>query len=126
MKGLTDEQIRALYTKSTTCTNCGLQRPPNKMRRDGLCASCYRATQLVNTSPPDYSTEPPHLAQIKQRARSAVKRAIKSGKLTRPNRCENCGHYYPPSYKLQAHHEDYNKPLDVVWLCIRCHKREHT
>jgi hypothetical protein len=24
-----------------------------------------------------------------------------------------------------AHHEDYDKPLEVVWLCQPCHKQRH-
>jgi hypothetical protein len=24
-----------------------------------------------------------------------------------------------------AHHEDYDRPLDVMWLCQPCHKQRH-
>ncbi len=27
--------------------------------------------------------------------------------------------------KAQAHHHDYSKPLDVVWLCVKHHNEEH-
>ena len=45
-------------------------------------------------------------------------RAIRSGKLI-PQPCA-CG-----NPKSQAHHEDYSKPLDVMWLCASCHQKRH-
>lgn len=35
--------------------------------------------------------------------------------------CIKCG----SKVDVQAHHEDYNKPLDVVWLCRRHHRELH-
>lgn len=29
------------------------------------------------------------------------------------------------SEKVHAHHHDYAKPLEVRWLCFRCHKASH-
>jgi hypothetical protein len=52
-------------------------------------------------------------------AHSAVSSAIKSGKLVRMP-CERCG-----CEKSVAHHEDYDLPLDVNWLCQPCHKQRH-
>lgn len=48
-----------------------------------------------------------------------VNSAIKSGKLTR-GLCVKCG-----ASNTEGHHEDYNKPLDVIWLCERCHINHH-
>lgn len=53
---------------------------------------------------------------MKWSARQRVARAIKKGVLTRLP-CRQCG-----EIKSQAHHEDYSKPLEVVWLC-RTHHR---
>jgi len=53
------------------------------------------------------------------KAHSAVARAINKGKLTRQS-CIRCG-----NKKTEAHHEDYDKPLDIVWLCCPCHKQRH-
>lgn len=35
--------------------------------------------------------------------------------------CEECG-----SENSQRHHHDYNKPLEINWLCPICHAKEHT
>jgi len=48
-----------------------------------------------------------------------VTRAIRSGKLVRMP-CIICG-----SEKSLAHHESYNRPLDVVWYCQPHHKERH-
>jgi hypothetical protein len=60
-------------------------------------------------------------AEDKRRAQchNAVARAIRKGELV-PKNCERC-----ESEKTIAHHEDYNKPLDVMWLCQPCHKQRH-
>jgi len=50
---------------------------------------------------------------------NAVTRAIQSGKLIRQP-CIKCG-----NEKSLAHHEDYDKPLEVMWLCQPCHKQRH-
>lgn len=55
---------------------------------------------------------------LKTAARAAVGRAIRNGRLAKMP-CVRCG-----SERSQAHHSDYSKPLDVEWLCFRCH-REH-
>jgi len=53
------------------------------------------------------------------RAHNAVARAIKKGLLVRCP-CVRCG-----EQKSLAHHEDYDKPLEIMWLCQPCHKQRH-
>lgn len=56
----------------------------------------------------------------KRKAHHAVNNAIRDGKLTRQP-CAFCG----GGENLEAHHHDYEKPLDVTWLCSGCHRRFH-
>jgi hypothetical protein len=57
-----------------------------------------------------------------------VRNAIKSGLLMRPDICSKCGD--KPALasdgrsRIHAHHHDYNRPLDVEWLCAKCHRKE--
>lgn len=53
----------------------------------------------------------------KAAARNAVSNAVRDGRIVR-GVCR-CG-----ATPTQAHHRDYSKPLDVEWLCFKCH-REH-
>jgi ribosomal protein S27AE len=53
------------------------------------------------------------------RAHNMVARAVRDGSLLR-NPCVRCG-----EKKSLAHHEDYDRPLEVMWLCQPCHKQRH-
>lgn len=55
----------------------------------------------------------------KHSARKKVRRAVASGLLV-PKPCEVCG-----NCQVQAHHDDYSKPLDVRWLCFVHHREVH-
>jgi len=39
----------------------------------------------------------------------------------RPAACERCG----ITCTTHGHHPDYSKPLEVVWVCRKCHAKEH-
>lgn len=54
-----------------------------------------------------------------RRAHSAVARAVRAGRLSRPSVCTECG----SEGRVEAAHEDYSRPLDIRWLCRRCHCR---
>lgn len=51
-------------------------------------------------------------------AQVAVGNAVRDGRLVKL-RCLVCGN------KAEAHHPDYDRPLDVVWLCPAHHKQAH-
>lgn len=56
----------------------------------------------------------------KKMAHRAVRKATRDGNLIRQP-CEVCG----TTNGVQAHHDDYSKPLDVRWLCVRHHADRH-
>lgn len=55
----------------------------------------------------------------KVRAHSAVERAIKKGILIKKENCEICNSIL----RVEAHHSDYRKKLQVIWLCKVCHQK---
>jgi len=56
---------------------------------------------------------------LKYQAHNKISNALRNGKLIR-GVCVICG-----SKNVHAHHPDYSKPLDVIWLCPKHHKEEH-
>ncbi len=76
-----------------------------------------------------YATDPEYRTKVDaataatpnevSRARQRVGAAIKRGELVRPEICEECGR---ESY-IEAAHADYSRPLEVRWLCRRCHRK---
>ena len=59
---------------------------------------------------------------MRQKAVSRVSWAIESGNIVKPSACCCCGENRP----LQGHHDDYSKPLEVIWLCSPCHNHFHS
>ena len=57
----------------------------------------------------------------KKKAAGILNRAVATGKLKRSVFCESCG----SSAKTEGHHSDYSKPLEVEWLCKKCHVEVH-
>lgn len=132
------------------CSECGRDLPlsefnKNRNNKDGLqdrCRDCFsRYNKLryaanrekTKAAVRKYRSENPgkvletRLVTCRKRpnqknAYRAVDAAIKAGVLTRPMVCSGCG--CPDSdHRIEAHHYDYRKPLDVIWLCTPCHRR---
>lgn len=66
-------------------------------------------------------------AKNKKDARWKVRNAINAGKLVRPDRCQECSAPNKPASNGRStieahHHKGYDYPLDVQWLCCKCHK----
>lgn len=130
--------------ETKTCRNCGGEKSKSDFYRhsrmlDGhlnVCKPCvrkrvkkHRASKMhPNYNGEDITVDLRRSADRRPwrtrnpaayKAQSLVGRALKSGRLTQEP-CLFCG-----ATRVQAHHRDYAKPLEVIWLCAKCHNRLH-
>ncbi len=118
------------------CGNCDTAKPLSYFHRRSInktdgrapwCKDCARDCAVKHSrehpNPNRAKNARVHRAANlnKERARAAVRIAIESGELTRPKECPNCS----VIGIIEAHHSDYDKPLQIEWLCHRCHSVEH-
>lgn len=105
-------------------------RKRNKKGRNAIC-KCgrkkERATQgYCNVCRNEWSrthrplhSELPNEQRVKAKARAYLNVYIKRGKVVK----EDC---FCGEAGTEAHHEDYAKPLEVVWYCRKHHLEYHT
>lgn len=121
--------------RTKVCFKCGVEKPLSEFYRhpqmaDGHLNKCKDCTRKDTTerrvNHPDLDLETRLKACVsnptKKNAYMALDAAIRSGKITRPNVCSGCG-CTDDEHRIEAHHYDYSKPLDVIWLCTPCHRR---
>lgn len=58
------------------------------------------------------------------KARKALTGAVERGAVLKPTSCEDCERELEARL-IHGHHADYSRPLDVEWLCARCHATRH-
>lgn len=59
---------------------------------------------------------------VKRAAHILVNNRLRDGTLVKPKFCECCG---KEKKRINGHHDDYTKPLEVRWLCCKCHAQWH-
>jgi len=134
--------------ESKVCRKCGARQKLSnftcaKSNRDGFdnrCKDCRRALAInyyranseyfadarqrqratsgwkqymVRAKRKDRLSHPSH-----HKARQAVSKALATGILIRQP-CQFCG-----ASKVEAHHQSYDKPLEVIWVCPPCHRKQ--
>jgi hypothetical protein len=137
------------------CTKCGEAKPleafyKHPMMADGRlsrCAECvkadvranraarieyYRAYDRARANEPNRKADRvarakahprprPEPDPVKRAARVLLGNAVRDGKVKKAPECEVCS----VSGDLHGHHEDYSKPLEVIWVCSACHAFIH-
>lgn len=96
----------------------------NKKKRHFCCTPCYaiyRREFLPKEEHNAFKNGGLPIQEKKKRikARSDLNHAVQQGKINQLP-CRLCG-----NEKSQAHHPDYDKPLDIEWLCLICHWQIH-
>lgn len=54
-------------------------------------------------------------------AQSLVQSIVRCYPFVKPNKCSICNN----TEKIEGHHEDYDKPTCIIWLCKKCHAQLH-
>lgn len=136
---------------SKKCFKCGVEKPVDdfythprmKDGRLGKCKECtksdvaahrlenierVRAYDRERAKRPERAKASAEISSIwrkqdrrRTKCHNAVTRAVRSGKLVR----EPCSWLGCSETKTIAHHESYDRPLDVVWYCQPHHKARH-
>ena len=97
---------------SELCAKCNSN---NRRESHSWCKKCH-ATSMREWRKTHPMTE---AQKVKDRARSYAGVYLREGRIAKEN-CTSCG-----SKESQMHHPDYSKPIDIVWLCRKCHLLVH-
>jgi RecJ-like exonuclease len=81
----------------------------------------YRIEGVAKCSP---GAQKRHQAKYpeKYKARTMAANAKRRGVIQIKHHCEHCN---TSGVRIQMHHPDYSKPLHVIFLCTKCHGKEH-
>lgn len=104
--------------KCKECTKADVQRwydATREQRAEYERKRCRTPERRLNAL--RYQTQARARHPAKVAAWNAVARAVRAGRLVRKP-CEVC----ESTERVEAHHHDYSKPLDVQWLCFFCHR----
>ena len=107
------KECRKLYQRERMRAN------PERHRRDiasWRMAHRDRYLEIHRESARRYRGNP--VNRVKELARGALNYAISRGYVVK-GKCADCG----SAERVQGHHHDYTKPIDVTWLCPKCHAR---
>lgn len=117
------EQIKA---KARCCKKCNTEKVVDEFptrtngKNEYTCLACCRKRNRQNYQDnKEYFRKRDNVYDIKVFARQKLRKAVKKGRIERQP-CEVCG-----AENVHGHHEDYNEPLKVNWLCPKHHAEVH-
>lgn len=127
------------FRLSVSCFHKDISKPDGHQNKCKMCVKKYqslphvmeikrKAQRKYSKTENGINTEKRHApirrkrskAVGRQRAMHLVRRAVLGGEIEKLP-CQKCG-----SICSQAHHEDYSRPIDVIWLCPLHHMERHS
>ena len=109
------------------CDYCGAEYETKesafkRSKRHFCCRECYCRYREFIMPPEEQNTYgngySPQERERRRKARETLNHYLRDKKIDRKP-CEICG------AKAEAHHDDYDKPLEVRWLCFSHHREWH-
>lgn len=116
--------------KAAICKKCDLERSSNWAKNKGkekraVSVKRYQQSEKgresFNRANRKATKKWVEANRFKVKCHVLFRNYLKLNKLERPKKCSKCGVFA----KIEAHHCDYLKPLDVIWLCKKCHYDWH-
>lgn len=102
-------KAKTIATQYYYCRDCNRKRASAYYKTPTGQKNIYKANKK------QWSSEE---GRVKHNARVLLHYYIRKGTIVKPDCCSECGGTQP---RIEAHHEDYSKPLEVIWLCSPCH-----
>lgn len=101
-------------TRKSSCSGCGIEVEESR-KGQRYCKSCH-AENMRRTRKKHSELKPE--ARLKTNCRAYANVYIRRG-ILKKQPCIICGE------KAQMHHDDYSKPLEVIWFCRKHHLEHH-
>lgn len=123
--GCKETKTQEYFSKNQdTCKVCqnayAKKRRKLKKEHDATVRQKYRSTEEYKELHRKASKLYRQKNMAKSKCRDKLNSAIRWGRMTR-GVCSVCG-LSKDETRIEAHHEDYTKPLDVIWFCTKHHR----
>ena len=112
-----------------TCYKCKVEKEyiefyKDKGKKDGHCSVCKKCDAIreklrVRVNHAKHQEAWKKRNPEKYEAHKILQNAVRKNLITKTE-CFVCG-----KSKVEAHHPDYDNPLDVIWMCRLHHKETH-
>jgi len=120
-KCLKDKEDSDFYTSNKSkCKEC-VKNASTSYRNKNIDKVRAYDRARGSRQPPEYLKKYRDMYPNKYKAHNMVNNAVRDKRLFPKEDCENCGSIM----RIEGHHDDYLKPLNVRWLCSCCHKQWH-